>query len=220
MPDDDNDDGEPEYFWLPDGMPLPRGRPPRMGDQTGRHARLARDAFAALCAIKIPEPPEVVEDPDGYESKAHWQWRMDVEDDQERQRDHATVCLLFAAAAAEAYINDFGARAFGDTYFEKHLDKLDVGSKWLVFPRLATGYELDKTGECWKCLKDLSKRRNALAHGKSWPLGDVETMQKRFKADGDLVEHARQAIRALELLNLEALKFDRHAMPSLHWPQR
>ena len=218
MPDDDEED-EPEFFWPSGGIPIPRGRPPRMGDQTGRHARLAREAYAALCAIKIPEPPAQAVGPDGNESDAHWRWRHDVEDDQDRQRDHATVCVVFAAAAAEAYINDFGARFFGDAYFEKHLDKLDIGSKWLVLPRLATGHEMDKSGDCWNRLTELRTRRNGLAHGKLWPMKGVEEMKKRFEAEGDPVEYARSAVRALDLLNLEAAKFDKHAMPTLHWPQ-
>lgn len=75
--------------------------------------------------------------------------------------------IVFAAMCLEAFIYDYGASHFGDSYMKKHLDKIDLASKFVLATRLATEKEFPIEGQAYQGLVDLIKDRNSLVHFKS-----------------------------------------------------
>lgn len=82
-------------------------------------------------------------------------------------RMYGIQTILNCAFCLESFINDYGSAKFGNSYFKDHLDKLDVKSKWLVIPQLATNNSIKKGGNGYQHLEKLVKIRNRLVHSKS-----------------------------------------------------
>lgn len=78
----------------------------------------------------------------------------------------AMITVAFAVMAMESYINAYGGENFSRSYCRKYLDKLEVKSKWAVYPRLATGKGIDKNSRSFKSLSRLITLRNRLVHDK------------------------------------------------------
>ncbi|WP_394747266.1 hypothetical protein [Spongiimicrobium salis] len=85
----------------------------------------------------------------------------------DRMTKEVIKTLTFLATFLESYINDLSGIVLGDQYSRKHLDKLDLVSKWMIIPRLITGKELDKSKSYYGKLKQLVSWRNQLVHPKS-----------------------------------------------------
>ncbi len=87
----------------------------------------------------------------------------------------AVIAITFAAMALEAFLYDYAAEKLGDTYVKEHLDKLDVRSKFLVYPELVCGKRPDKSHRAYQLVGQLVKLRNDLVHFKSRsvPIGDL-----------------------------------------------
>lgn len=79
----------------------------------------------------------------------------------------AAIAITFAAMCLEAFLYDYAAAKLGDKYVLSHLDKLDMVSKILVYPRLVCGKEIDKSTSVYGDIKILQQRRNDLVHFKS-----------------------------------------------------
>jgi hypothetical protein len=108
------------------------------------------------------------------------------------------VVIVFAALCLEAYINDYAINRFSRKYFEKHLDKLDLLSKWIVIPRIVTGKQLNPDSEAVQDLQWLVTLRNRLAHFKSKKVRFTEVKDSDFIFDYD-VERAIRTVRNLVL---------------------
>src|ERR1039458_8698380 len=52
---------------------------------------------------------------------------------------HATVVVVFCATALECYIYGYASRSLGESYAQRHIEKLDLLSKWILVPKLVTG---------------------------------------------------------------------------------
>jgi len=81
--------------------------------------------------------------------------------------NNACYSLIFLCLGIEAFIYDFGARFLGDNYVKMYLDKLDVISKIVIYPRLVTGQEIDRDKKYFGDIKKLIKIRNEFVHSKS-----------------------------------------------------
>jgi hypothetical protein len=119
--------------------------------------------------------------------------------------EHGVKTIVFAALSVEASINDYGAWQLGDSYFEDHLNALDVLSKWVVVPRLVCGKEMNKGSAAYSRLVSLIRARHQLIHNKSREFNPhdpelpklLETRTLQFEAQ------VHNAYRALLLLSLE-----------------
>jgi hypothetical protein len=96
-------------------------------------------------------------------------WDHEAAKIREQADEHATITIVFACAACELYINDAAARLLGDTYVQRHVDRLDLVSKWVLVPRLICGHEIDRGGRAYDLLRLLVSARNELMHPKSEP---------------------------------------------------
>lgn len=74
---------------------------------------------------------------------------------------------LFAAMCLEAFIYDYAATSFTDTYTHKYLDKLDLVAKWVVIPKLVLGIEFPRDTQPFEHLRAIKKERDKLVHSKS-----------------------------------------------------
>jgi hypothetical protein len=93
-----------------------------------------------------------------------------------QRSEHWAKAIVFGALCLEAFIYDYAAHNFSDTYARKYLDKLDLRSKWVVIPKLVTGKKFPKERQVFEHLGELIEARNELVHAKSrrMPSNDKE----------------------------------------------
>ncbi|MHC4456084.1 MAG: hypothetical protein ACYS0I_03160 [Planctomycetota bacterium] len=136
-----------------------------------------------------------------------WQALLDVGAE---MRHHFASTIVFGAMCLEAFIYDYAAHHFTDTFAKNYLDKLDLLSKWVVIPKLVTGKDFPTNSQAFKCLKELKTARNALVHHKSRPIPSNDTELEKLmdeierKDDANTV-NAHNAVREVltELRKLE-----------------
>jgi hypothetical protein len=99
----------------------------------------------------------------------------------ERERA-AVIAVTFAGMSIEAFFYDYAAEHVGDSFVKDNLDKLDVKSKFLVYPRIAGVNSPDKRGKAYGCLKSLVSLRNELVHFKSrsFDLSELDKFHSEF----------------------------------------
>jgi hypothetical protein len=84
-----------------------------------------------------------------------------------QQRQCTVTGITFASMALEAFFYDYAAEVLGDGYVKDHLDKLDLKSKFLVYPRLVCQRSPDRSKAAYSGLSNLVRLRNELVHFKS-----------------------------------------------------
>jgi hypothetical protein len=89
---------------------------------------------------------------------------------------YATVVVVFCITALECYIYNYASRALGEAYAERHIEKLDLLSKWILVPKLATGGSIRSDHKGIQLLQSLIKARNGVVHlkGKNLKLTCIE----------------------------------------------
>mgnify|MGYP006935338025 CR=1 FL=1 len=118
----------------------------------------------------------------------------------------AMIVVIFSITALEAYIYDYAARNFSDSFVRSYIDRLDITGKWVLVPNLITGKELPRDREWFALLRQLTKMRNKLVHYKSSEIptmSELKNMQDYVKSlaesDIQIVDAAKKAIRLLDL---------------------
>ncbi len=178
-------------------------------------AAIARRHFEQMQTLATslpPEPNSICDEQGSAGTDDHLIWDYETRETRELLDEHAAIVVVFSCAAAELYINDAAARLLGDTYFETHIDRLDLISKWVLVPRLVNGYELDRGAAAYNFLRLTVALRNQLMHPKS----GTTTQQYWKSAPGRLQEAAGNALKMLSELLRETHKFDRHELGEAH----
>lgn len=112
---------------------------------------------------------------------------------EERERA-AVISITFAGMSLEAFFYDYAAEVLGDKFVQQHLDRLDLKSKFLVYPRLVCGQSPEKSHDAYSSLTSLVSLRNDLVHFKSqgFPLEQIykasefhEQLNQRLKSGVD-----------------------------------
>jgi hypothetical protein len=100
----------------------------------------------------------------------------------EEQWRAAMIALTFAGMTLEAFFYDYAADALGDQYVKDHLDKLDLPSKYLVYPKLVRGTGPKKGEHTFELVKNLTRLRNDLVHAKSkaFPLTQLDAASDHY----------------------------------------
>jgi len=170
-----------------------------LADTARRHHRLFQQLAEEI-------PPE----PDDWDGAAYGTWLEETEGKRTAAIDAAAITIIFAAAAAEGYIYDFAARALGDLFVEKNLDKLSTQSKWIIVPRLVANHEIKTDSRAYQLLILLTKARNEIVHPKTenMMILNKEQLLRRVEHAARLPKRADEAIAALDALGNEASKFD------------
>lgn len=147
----------------------------------------------ALVAQLPPEPPRGGDE--AWPDEAHLIWNHETSPIFHSIDEHAAIAIIFACAATELYINDAGARLLGDTYFRVHVERIDLLSKWVLVPRLASNHQMDRGGRAYELLHGVIGLRNDLMHPKSRPLTDalIDAWPETMK---DSISSGPQAMRS------------------------
>src|SRR5581483_10336167 len=91
-----------------------------------------------------------------------------IEENSEQKWQAAMIAVTFAGMALEAFFFDYGADGLGGDCVEKHLDrKLDLPSKYLIYPKLVCGVGPNKSERTFELVRKLAALRNELVHSKS-----------------------------------------------------
>jgi hypothetical protein len=97
-------------------------------------------------------------------------------DFQNTAQGEATITVVFSTIALESFIHNYAARKLGEGYTDKHIEKMNLHTKWLVVPQLATGKGIPSDHRGIQLLQELIKARNSIVHLKSknidWELWD------------------------------------------------
>jgi hypothetical protein len=123
----------------------------------------------------------------------------------------ATVVVVFSITALECYIYGYAARRLGEGYAERHIEKLDLVSKWIVVPKLVTGQEIRSDHKGIEMLAKLVKARNHVVHLKGKNLKpDTWEVQRStiIKRDREILEAAVSAFRCVGELGRELRRLD------------
>lgn len=84
----------------------------------------------------------------------------------ETRAGHSRSAILFAAFAAEAYVNEFVTKHFSGRDYET-IDRLPPVEKYALAPRLALGREVfSRSQEPLQTLRELFRERDVLVHPK------------------------------------------------------
>lgn len=116
--------------------------------------------------------------------------------------ESGVLVIAFAAIALEAHIYDYAARNFTKGFVDNYLDKLDLKSKWVIYPRLKTGKPVPVDDNAFARLGKLISARNKFVHEKSSEitpesLERIDEREKEFEAD---VHNAMDALKELSTL--------------------
>lgn len=121
-----------------------------------------------------------------------------------------TTTVVFAALCLEAFIYDYAARCFSNSYVDNYLDKLNLVAKWVVIPKLVLGKEFPRDSQAFECLVKLKKARDTLVHAKSKqePSSDEERAKMLDELEQKETENFENAYTAVnevltQLRNLE-----------------
>jgi hypothetical protein len=100
----------------------------------------------------------------------------------DQQSRAAMIAVTFAGMALEAFFYDYAADALGDQYVKEHLDKLDLPSKYLVYPKLVCGKAPKKSEHTFELVRNLARLRNDLVHAKSkaFPLAQLDAAAEHY----------------------------------------
>lgn len=130
----------------------------------------------------------------------------------EKRQQAAVIGITFAAMCLEAFFYDYAASNLGDSFSNKHLDKLDLPSKLLIIPRLVSGKGIDKSSQVFEKVKRLTKDRNYLVHFKSRSFDPREMPHKADEFHDELNRQFGQALTN----GLETVEMVLKALDDLH----
>jgi hypothetical protein len=121
-----------------------------------------------------------------------------------QMENHFIKIVIFCAITSEAFINHYAIERISKSYFDKHLDKMDTVSKWIVIPKLITGKQIDSGSEAIQNLRSLIKIRHKLIHPKTRFLTIEQMVEAIFISDEDV----KDALRTIGKLSDELFKVD------------
>lgn len=79
----------------------------------------------------------------------------------------AIVVVVFSVIALECYIYNYASRKLGETFCKKHIETMNLHTKWVLIPRLATGKAIPSDHRGMELLQKLVKARNDVVHLKA-----------------------------------------------------
>lgn len=134
-----------------------------------------------------------------------------IETNYEQRWQAAMIAVTFAGMALEAFFYDYGADGLGDSFVKEHLDKLDLPSKYLIYPTLVCGAGPKKSEHTFELVRKLTALRNELVHSKSkaFPLQNLD------KAAGHHDEHHARLAKGVDE-SIECVRAVMRELDKLH----
>lgn len=114
--------------------------------------------------------------------------------------NESIITIVFSTMTLEAYINEYGIENSSRSFFQHHLDNLNLISKYLLLPKLYNNPELVTSTKNFQNLKWLINLRNDLTHYKvkEKKIEDINMTTPIEQKDFILEGHARKAIKTVE----------------------
>ena len=130
----------------------------------------------------------------------------------------AIVTVVFSLMTIESFINTYAIEHFSKSHFDKYLDKLDLKSKWVIYPKLIANKQINTHSQAFELLGDLITLRNRLVHAK--PSVKLLREIKNFKDIERATElDAKKAVNAVQMLVKELANCDPNIETEwLDWP--
>ncbi len=119
---------------------------------------------------------------------------------------YAMTTIVFSIMSIESFINNYGIENFSRSYFDNYLDKLDIKSKWVIYPRLVTGKQIDTDSQAFELLGKITALRNRLVHDKA----RKKAVSKLTDSDWITELDAKDSIDAVQKLVKELVKLDKN----------
>ncbi|MCH7974291.1 MAG: hypothetical protein IH949_10470 [Bacteroidetes bacterium] len=108
------------------------------------------------------------------------------------------IAIIFSAMCLEAIINHYAISRTSKSYFENYLDKLEVKSKWIIFPKLFSDAEFNRDSQAFQLLDKVITLRNNLVHYKSRNIEFTFAMSNNIKEeDNKFVINVKDSIKAM-----------------------
>ena len=108
------------------------------------------------------------------------------------------IAIIFSAMCLEAIINHYAISRSSKSYFENYLDKLEVKSKWIIFPKLFSDAEFNRDSQAFQLLDKVITLRNNLVHYKSHIIEYTFAMSNNIKdEENKFVVNVKDSIKAM-----------------------
>ena len=117
---------------------------------------------------------------------------------------HSIISVVFCVMTLESFINNYMVENISKSYFQKYLDKLDLKSKWVIFPRLVNGKEFSTDSQAFEDFGNLISLRNRIIHDKPRKKKLFELDEKDMVYEND----AKNAINAVREMIGQLSKID------------
>jgi len=126
--------------------------------------------------------------------------------------NESIITVVFCTMTLEAFINEYGILACSRSFFQNHLDSLNLISKFILLPKLNNRPELETDRQEFQDLKWLINLRNDLTHFKikEKSVQEIDMTNPINQRDFITEEHARKSIstvkNVISILDNEKLK--------------
>lgn len=113
-----------------------------------------------------------------------------------QMQKHVTISIIFSALCLEAFINYYAINNLKRPYFNKYIESLPIGKKWMIVPKLINGKSFEMGSHEMAELKYLFDERDNLVHFKTMIYNTVEQFMKE-NPKGHSVKTMEKTKRAL-----------------------
>ena len=110
--------------------------------------------------------------------------------------NEAIITVVFCAMTLEAFVNEYGAKHFSRKFFNNHLDRLSLISKFVIIPRINNNNALATDDQHFQDLKWLINLRNELTHFKTKEI-NVRDLDMAYPISQKYIitkDHAKKAL--------------------------
>jgi hypothetical protein len=126
-----------------------------------------------------------------------------------------TAAVVLSAMAVEAFLNFYGVKRMGQTFYELHYERLGLVRKVTGIVAMCCGLLLDDDAEIVSVARALSKARNRLAHPKTREVRP-EAGSSHFSPMKHPLETARESVANMNLFFQLFAAFDPDSSDIVH----
>ena len=126
-----------------------------------------------------------------------------------RRDESGHIVIVFSSMCLEAIINHYAIIKLSKSYFENHLDRINIKNKWILIPKLILNKDFNKDSQAYEFLDKLIKNRNDLVHYKSRILKITPELKKqKEEEEKEFIQNVKDAINSIYLVTEALYKMD------------
>lgn len=129
---------------------------------------------------------EMKEIPPEYQSSFLMHHTYDLRTDAYRS---ATSAHLFVCMAIEGFINFYGVKRLGETYYKRVLERVGITEKLMLIYLICFDYKLDPNEDIVKSIRQVFDQRNVLVHPKTKEISQKNASQFNYVHPSELEIH-------------------------------